>query len=99
MKQPTNHQINVKSQISGNNGEYITGAHETHIHIIPKTTKSNTIQVQNIGKDPPGRCLSPDAVCCLDPDKPAALIKNNLTLFITEFQIFKQIQNPNFFNN
>lgn len=99
MKKQTNDQTKVKNQFMGINGESLTGAHEATILLKPSSTKSNTIQVQNIGKDPPGRWRSPGVACCLDPDNRPDIIKNNKTLFNIDFQIFKQIQIPNFFNN
>ena len=91
MKKQTNIQLKVKSKIQSNITESITGTHETSIQLKPGTTKSNMILVQNIGKDPPGRCRSPEEACRLDPEKRPVSIKSNKTLFNIDFQIFKQM--------
>ena len=99
MKQQTNHQPKVKNQTWSRNDESIFCANETTIHLQPRASKSNTILVQNIGKDPPGRCRSPEEACRLNPDNRPVSIKSNKTLFNIDSQLFKQIQNPNFFYN
>ena len=99
MKQQTNFQKKTKSQIQINSGQQRKGKNKTTTLLKPTTSMSNTFLVQNIGKDPPGRSCSPAAACCLEPDNPPATLKNNIILLITEFQMFKQIQNPNFYNN
>ena len=59
----------------------------------------NTFLVPNKCKGPPGKVRSPVAGACINPDNPTASTLSNKTLLITEFQNFKQIQNPNNFIN
>lgn len=99
MKQLTNHQTKEKNQIRCINGESITEKPETSIPIKPMISRSNIFLVQNIGKDPPGRWHSPGLGYCQNPDILTTAYPSNKILFINEFQIFKQIQNPNFINN
>jgi len=99
MKQLTSHQTKVKNQIRSNSSVSLTDALETKILIKPMISRSNIFLVQNIGKDPPGRWCSPGVAYCLYADNRPVLLKSDKTLFNIDFQIFKQIQNPNYFNN
>lgn len=96
MKQLTNHQAKEKRQNMRSKDECLTGAHGKTILLKPTTSRSNIFMIQNIGKDPPGRSRSPGAAYYMDPDHPSSELKYNNNLLITEFQIFKQIRNPNF---
>lgn len=102
MKQQPNYQTKAKSQNRNGIQDTFSGALSTIIStpfIEGPRGGSNTLLVKNIGKDPPGRWHSPGVAYCLNPDNRPVSIKSNKTLFNIDYQIFKQIQNPNFFNN
>jgi len=104
MKKQDNNQTKAKSK----NQEYFDHAFSGTFGTINSNYSANWLSqvegpniflVRNKGKGPPGQVRSPGVAYCLNPVNPIAAIQSNKTLLITEFQIFKQIQHPNFINN
>lgn len=101
-------QVIKLTEVKSQNRECIVPAFPEAIVKIISTTSANWRRpgegpnfflVRTKGKGPPGQVHSYRAASCPGADNPPAILKNNETLFITEFQLFKQIQNPDFINN